>query len=163
MSDSAFVVTADIPLETHSAVGEIAGVASGAVAASHATVNWFPFGGVGRIELEGPRLVYHPTRSRRAFGAIPPEQTFEPNATVVEECGLSHWTELTRPSNVLFLRLLLRDRATGTPVLAVGVRRRDRLLDLLEGRGWEVRRYAKTVWPWTSRERTGQPARSRRP
>jgi hypothetical protein len=100
---------------------------------------WFPWRGVGRIELDGPWLVYR--RTRHTVGPTRRDLRFEPESALVEE-GVPSGSavELRAPLTALLVRLVVRDRASGAIALAVRVRDRRRLLDLLERRGWEVRR-----------------------
>src|SRR4051812_35848551 len=143
---SEFVVTAEAPVGHVSRPAWEGPATIGALRAhafppAVARVDWSPLRGVGRIEIRGRSLVYHRTRVRSWSRTLARETTFDPKHTRVEECGPAQWTETSPVLSALLVRVVLRDATSGAAVLAVAVRARRRLLDVLEQRGWDVRRH----------------------
>jgi len=144
VADASFLVTAEVPVGAGprprwDAPATVAAGRVGVFPPSIVRFEWFPWRGVGRIDVDGPSLVYR--RTRRTVGPTRRELRFEPESALVEEgvpSGSS--VELRAPLTALLVRLVVRDRASGAIALAVRVRDRGRLLDLLESRGWEVHR-----------------------
>ena len=144
MADATFLVTAEVPVGVGprprwDAPATLAAGRVGVFPPSIVRFEWFPWRGVGQLEIDGPVLVYR--RTRHTVG--PPRRAlrFEPESALVEEgvpSGSS--VELRAPLTALLVRIVVRDRASGAIALAVRVRDRSRLLDLLESRGWEVHR-----------------------
>jgi len=145
VADATFLVTAEVPVAAvprpaWDAAATVAAGRAGAFPPSVVRLEWSPLRGVGLVEIHERSLVYRATRTRRAFAGLRKEARFEPEDALVEESGPSQRTELAAPLTALLIRLVVRERSTGATLLAVGVRDRHRLLDLLEERGWEVRR-----------------------
>jgi hypothetical protein len=145
MADATFIVTAEAPVVAAprprwDAAATVAAGRAGVFPPSVVRLEWSPLRGVGLLEIHERSLVYRATRTRRAFAGLRREARFEPEEALVEESGPSQRTELAAPLTALLIRLVVRDRATDAIRLAVAVRNRHGLLDLLEERGWEVRR-----------------------
>jgi hypothetical protein len=154
VADAEFLVTAEVPVGAGprprwDAPATIAAGRVGVFPPPIVRFEWFPWRGVGRIELDGPWLVYR--RTRRTVGPTRRDLRFDPASALVEEGVPSgSWVELRAPLTALLVRLVVRDRASGAIALAVRVRDRGRLLDLLEHRGWEVRRAGRARGPGRS-------------
>jgi hypothetical protein len=144
VADASFLVTAEVPVGAAprprwDGPATVAAGRAGVFPPSIVRFHWFPWRGLGRIELEGRSLVYR--RTRRTVGPHRRDLRFERESALVEEGAPSGSSvEARAPLTALLVRLVVRDRASDTIVLAVRVRDRKRLLDLLENRGWEVRR-----------------------
>lgn len=144
VADASFLVTAEVPVgpaprQRWDGPATVAAGRAGVFPPSIVRFQWFPWRGLGRIELEGRSIVYR--RTRWTAGPPPRDVRFERESALIEEGAPSGpAVELRAPLTALLVRLVVRDRETDAIVLAVRVRDRERLLDLLENRGWDVRR-----------------------
>jgi hypothetical protein len=78
-----------------------------------------------------------------------------PSEASVREIGPSDFSSNTIYSPLLgsLLTRVMFLREPNHVELQVGVADRERLLDLLDQRGWGVKRYTRTIWPWQASRR----------
>lgn len=113
---------------------------------------WVPFVGVGRLLVDGNVVRFEPSGLLRSMWRLNEVRSVEvrPSEATVREIGPSDFRGNTiySPFFGSLLASVVFLREPDYVELQVGVRERERLLDLLGERGWSVSRYTKTVWPW---------------
>jgi hypothetical protein len=115
---------------------------------------WVPFVGVGLVEIANGVVEFRPSRIGRSLwrGTDVAAVEVRPSYTRVEEIGPSSFGGNTIYAPILggLLARVVFVRDPDYVELQIGVKDRQRFLDVLRDQGWTVKPYTKTIWPWQS-------------
>jgi hypothetical protein len=121
---------------------------------------WIPIVGVGRLTVQAELVQFEPSRLLRSMWRKNDVRSVElrPSEASVREIGPSDFSSNTIYSPILgsLLARVAFLREPNHVELQIGVADRERLLDLLDRRGWSVKRYTKTIWPWQASQSSEQ-------